>query len=128
MKNYHFKEIAWNFFTVCLGALSSVGIFYFLFLMSAFLPGSWHTVLVLMIILGLSAFLGCFLTASRATRHKPVLGLITLVVLIIVYTNFFDATLNYRNYPDAVLQHTCLLVPALAGIVAGALPSRKNNR
>lgn len=125
---YPLKEIAWNFFTVCIGVTGSVGFFYFLFLATAILPNTFNTIAFLMLPLGLSSFAGGYATASLATRHKFILSLITTFLLIVIYIDWFDSNFTDRNYPDELLPIAVTFFLSLFGGLAGSLPSRKNRK
>ncbi len=126
--SYPPKEIIWNFLSVVAGVMTSIGVFYFLFLATALLPQALNSTAFLMILLGFAAFAGGFSTAAMATRQKFILAMITSFVLVIVFINFFDATFNYRNSPDEILQVIIIFLLSDIGGIAGTLPSRKTSK
>jgi hypothetical protein len=126
-RHYPAKEVAWNLLAVGAGVLASIGAFYFLFLITAILPQSFNSKLFLAILLCFSAFAGGFTTAVMATRHKLLLAILSSLVLLIVYIDFFDANFTARNYPNELLHLILIFFLSVIGGIAGALPAKRTD-
>jgi len=121
---YSAGEIARNILAVGLGVAGSIGVFYFLFFATALLPQALNSTNFLMILLGLSCFLGSFCTAAYATRYKFMSALITMILLVVLYIDFFDTNFTPRNYPREWIAVSTIILASVIGGIAGTLPSR----